>query len=477
MSLALKSPAALTRSRFETFNARLALTDVLVIMWATVGAFVVRFVDDGDGTRSALSGEGAWYVVLSAVIVALWLIALKLHNAYDPRLFGHGPEEYRAVISATLRLFTTMAVISYLLKLEIARGYVLVVLPAGLVGLLLSRWIWRRWLGAQRRAGKYCDSMLVVGDRSHLLSLVAALRDMPQAGYRIVGACSDGDDPIGDVPVVGSELDAALIARNLGVDVVACSGSSRLGSAGLRRLGWDLEGTDIGLVLAPGMTQVAGPRILTRPVAGLPMLHVEAPTFTGPKRAVKVAFDTLGAALLLFLLSPVLVAVILLVRRDGGPAFYRQTRVGLGGEPFRMFKFRSMIVDADRVQVAETHDGAGPLFKLRADPRVTPLGRVLRRTSIDELPQLLNVLAGHMSLVGPRPPLAREVARYEVDVHRRLLVKPGMTGLWQVSGRSNLSWDDAVRLDLYYVENWNLVEDFKILWRTGLAVVRREGAY
>ncbi|MDQ6949910.1 MAG: sugar transferase [Actinomycetota bacterium] len=477
MTLALGRPATLSQSRVESFTRRIALTDVLVVVWATVGAFVVRFVDDGNTVQTS-AGDANWYVVLSAAIVALWLLGLKLHNAYDPRLFGYGPEEYRAVLAATLRLFTALVVLSYLFKLEIARGYLLVVLPAGLAGLVLSRWMWRRWLGWQRKMGSYCESMLVVGDRSHLTSLVAALQAMPQAGYRIVGACcSDGDGPIGDVPVVGSEVDAVLIARNLRADIVACSGSSRLGSEGLRRLGWDLEGTGIGLVLAPGMTQVAGPRIMTRPVAGLPLLHVEAPVFTGPKRAVKSAFDALGAVVLLFLLSPVFLVVSVLVRRDGGPVLYRQSRVGMGGENFRMFKFRSMVVNADRVEREGPHDGAGPLYKLRLDPRVTPLGRILRRTSIDELPQLLNVLLGDMSLVGPRPPLATEVERYAEDVHRRLLVKPGMTGLWQVSGRSDLAWDDAVRLDLYYVENWNLVEDLKILWRTGLAVVRHEGAY
>jgi exopolysaccharide biosynthesis polyprenyl glycosylphosphotransferase len=225
------------------------------------------------------------------------------------------------------------------------------------------------------------------------------------------------------------------------------------------------------------MTQVAGPRILTRPVAGLPLLHVEAPTFTGPKRVVKTTFDVVGALLIGIVLSPLLLVVALLVARDGASPFYTATRIGQGGKPFRMWKFRSMVPDADAMPLAAEHDGAGPLFKLRDDPRITPLGRVIRRTSIDELPQLWNVLRGDMSLVGPRPPLPSEVAKYEQDAYRRLLVKPGMTGLWQVSGRSDLPWDDAVRLDLYYVENWNLVEDLKILWRTAITVLKRQGAY
>jgi len=429
----------------------------------------------GESTPSGLPLD---YPVVALLIGLLWLVSMRVHNSYDPRLLGHGPEEYRAVASATFRLFAALAIVSYLFKLELARGFLLVALPFGLAGLVLSRWLWRRWLGLHRSQGEYCDSMLVVGDRDHLESLIAALNTVPQAGYRVVGACcSDGGGPIGTVPIVGSEHNAAGIAERLGADLVACSGSWRLGSSGLRRLGWDLEGTGIGMVLAPGMTQVAGPRILTRPVAGLPLMHVEAPRFTGPRRAMKTTFVIVGAIVLGLVLLPLFGLIAVLVRRDRGPAIYRQTRVGIGGETFMMWKFRSMVVGADRGPPPAQHDGAGPLFKLRTDPRVTPIGRFLRQSSLDELPQLLNVLRGEMSLVGPRPPLVSEVERYEQDVHRRLLVKPGMTGLWQVSGRSNLTWEDAVRLDLYYVENWSLVGDLKILWRTGMAVLRRSGAF
>ncbi len=477
MTIALRRPASRSSSGVERYTLRIAISDVLVVAWAVVGAQIVRFGGDGsDGAQTATLGLD--YAVVSVALIVLWLLALRLHNAYDPRLFGHGPEEYRAVAAATVRLFAAIAIASYLLKLELARGFLLVALPFGLIGLFLSRWLWRRWLGLQRSEGRLCDAMLVVGDRDHLTSLVAALQTVPAAGFRVVGACcSDGSEPIGTVPIVGTEYEAAQVADRLGADIVACSGSWRLGSDGLRRLGWDLEGTGIGLVLAPGMTQVAGPRILTRPVAGLPLLHVEAPTFTGPKRAFKTTFDVLGSLAIAIVTSPLLLVVALLVTRDGGSAFYRQQRIGMGGEPFDMWKFRSMVPNADRLPRPDVHDGAGPLFKQHGDPRITPLGRVLRRTSIDELPQLWNVLRGDMSLVGPRPPLASEVALYEQDVYRRLLVKPGMTGLWQVSGRSDLSWDDSVRLDLFYVENWNLVEDLKILWRTVLTVIKREGAY
>jgi len=478
MTTAIGRPTTRSSSGVERYTLRIAVTDALVIIWAVVGAQLVRFgTSSGEADGPQTSTFGLDYALVAVVLIVLWLVALRVHNAYDPRLFGHGPEEYRAVATATVRLFATLAIISYLFKLELARGFLLVALPFGLAGLFLARWIWRRWLGAQRAEGRLCDAMVVVGDRGHLAGLIAALRNVPEAGYTIVGACSEGSEPIAGVPIVGSEHQAAQVAERLGADVVACSGSWRLGAEGLRRLGWELEGTGIGLVLAPGMTQVAGPRILTRPVAGLPLLHVEAPTFTGPKRAVKTTFDVVGALFIGLVLSPLLVVVALLVARDGASPLYKATRIGQGGKPFLMWKFRSMVPDADSMPLADQHDGAGLLFKLKDDPRITPLGRVIRRTSIDELPQLWNVLRGDMSLVGPRPPLPSEVAKYEQDVYRRLLVKPGMTGLWQVSGRSDLPWDDAVRLDLYYVENWNLVEDLKILWRTALTVIKRQGAY
>jgi exopolysaccharide biosynthesis polyprenyl glycosylphosphotransferase len=261
---------------------------------------------------------------------------------------------------------------------------------------------------------------------------------------------------------------------------VACTSSWRLGSGGLRRLGWALEGQDVDLVVSPGLTDVAGPRVLTRPVAGLSLLHVEAPVFAGPQLAVKTAIDRIAAAVLLTLLSPLFALVAVLIRRDhGGPVFFRQERVGKGGTTFPMLKFRTMKVGAEAMlpSLLDRSEGQGPLFKLRDDPRITHIGATLRRYSLDELPQLVNVLRGQMSLVGPRPPLASEVETYGSDVRRRLLVKPGMTGLWQINGRSDLSWDESVRFDLYYVENWSVMSDLIILWRTGRAVRHSSGAY
>jgi exopolysaccharide biosynthesis polyprenyl glycosylphosphotransferase len=265
-----------------------------------------------------------------------------------------------------------------------------------------------------------------------------------------------------------------------GIDTVAVAGPSALSARELRQLSWDLEGTGTDLVVAPAITDVTGPRIHVRPVAGLPLLHLEAPAFNGARRVLKRGMDLVGALVLLLLLVVPFVAVALAIKlEDRGRVFYRQERVGKASSRFQIWKFRSMHEGAheERARLAALNESDGPLFKLRSDPRVTRVGAFLRRYSLDEIPQLLNVLAGTMSLVGPRPPLPSEVDVYDDHVHRRLLVKPGMTGLWQVSGRADLPWEESVRLDLYYVENWSVALDLQILWKTLFAVLRPTGAY
>ena len=464
---------------------RMGITDLLVIIWAVLGAQLIRFGPDAAG--ATLPGVqhislASTYTFFSTVLVGAWLLILRIHGAYDQRLLGHVPEEYKAVATASFRLFGVLAAVSYVLRLDVARGYVAMALPAGMIGLLLSRWFWRRWLTLHRVQGLMSASVLVVGDHDHLVNLIRALNSVPEAGYQVVAACCDEPDRsnFGQVPVLGNESEAAEIARRIGVNTVACTSSSRLGADGLRRLSWALEGQDIDLVVTPGLTDVAGPRVLTRPVAGMSLLHVEAPVFAGPRLAVKSAIDRCGAAFLLALLSPLFAVVAALLRLDRrGPVFYRQARIGKDGTSFSMLKFRTMLVGAEAMlpSLQDRSEGQGPLFKLRDDPRITRIGAKLRRYSLDELPQLVNVLRGEMSLVGPRPPLPSEVKTYANDVRRRLLVKPGMTGLWQINGRSDLSWDESVRFDLYYVENWSIMSDLMILWRTGRAVLRASGAY
>lgn len=490
------------RADAQLLRTGLALSDLGVILWATLGAQFLRFgVDHRAGVAATLEGLSIDYTMFSLALAGVWWLALRLHGLYDMHILGHGAVEYRLLGTATFRVFATVALLAFALQIQVARGYILLALPAGLLGLFVSRRLWRHWLGAKRAAGELTHDALVVGETSHAEGLIDAFARVPEAGYRVVGVCTSTAETrqVGGVPVVGSEYQAAQLAMELGVDVVACGADHRLGISGLRRLGWALEGSGIELVVSPGLTEVAGPRVLARPVAGLPLLHVEAPEFSGPKLAVKTTLDWLGALALLLVLSPLMVVVAAVIKlQDGGDVFFRQERVGLDGRTFRMFKFRSMVPDAEsqlaglkeletaRVQVParEGPDASeraavdrGVLFKMEDDPRTTPFGRFIRRYSIDELPQLFDVLSGRMSLVGPRPPLPDEVARYAYDDRRRLLVKPGMTGLWQINGRSDLTWEESVRFDLYYVENWSVAQDLLILWRTLSAVLAKEGAY
>ena len=473
------------RAALRPLQILLAVTDLLVIMWATFGAQVVRFgVDGRPGVAASTDSFSISYTGFSLALVALWWLALRFHGAYDVHILGHGAAEYRLVATASLQVFALVAMLAFALQVQVARGYILLALPAGIVGLWLARRVWRTWLGRRRVEGDLCHDVLVVGDVATVRHLVDSFVSVPEAGYRVIGVCTASSaDEVAEVPVLGTEREGARVAIELGVDVVACADAHALGAGGLRRLGWALEGSGIELVVSPGLTEIAGPRVLTRPVAGLPLLHVEAPTFAGPRLVLKSTIDWVGALLLTLLFSPLLLVVAVLVKlSDGGPVFFRQERVGLDGESFRMTKFRSMTVDAeDRLeevrQRTTTEIDRGLLFKRQDDPRVTPIGRFIRRYSIDELPQLFDVLAGKMSLVGPRPPLPSEVARYEGDVGRRLLVKPGMTGLWQINGRSDLTWEQSVRFDLYYVENWSVAQDLVILWRTLHAVVSKDGAY
>jgi exopolysaccharide biosynthesis polyprenyl glycosylphosphotransferase len=356
------------------------------------------------------------------------------------------------------------------------------------MGVLIAgaRYLLRQLLYRQRDQGRCVHEVLAVGGAEWVSDLIARTQRAAYHGWVVTGACTpDGAGPNGagevdGVPVVG-DLDATASTVLRGdYRVVAVAPADGWSARRLHQLAWDLEGQGVELVVHPGLMEVQGPRLHVAPVDGLPLLRLTEPRFTGLPRVLKGVMDKIGAGLLLFMLAPLLSAIYLAVRSDGGPGFFRQVRVGQDGRQFRMWKFRSMVVDAEKQRQAwalSGSDGAGPLFKLKADPRITTVGALLRKYSLDELPQLFNVVTGSMSLVGPRPPLPSEVATYSRDARRRLLVKPGLTGLWQISGRSDLSWDDAVRLDLRYVENWTLALDGLILWKTIRAVVRGDGAY
>jgi exopolysaccharide biosynthesis polyprenyl glycosylphosphotransferase len=467
----------------RNYRIRLRLTDVATIMFAVTVAFLMRF-----GIEAIPAGAGiedAQYVFISATIIVCWLVALFAFGVHDSRVIGVGASEYRRIVNASGTAFGLLAIVFVVLNVDIARGYFLLALPLGTVSLLTVHWLWRRWLVSQRTHDHYLCRALIVGELDDVGYVIRQIQQKSGAGYNVVGAVvsdvdahsvTTGQKP---VPVLGMH-EVAKVARNVGADTVIIAGQPKGGANFIRNLAWQLEGTATDLVLASQLTDVAGPRIHFRPVEGLPLIHVEIPQFEGGKHVLKRAFDIVASGAGIVLLAPMFLVIALLIKlEDGGPVFFRQERVGRNQHTFKMVKFRSMVTTAetDLATLVEKNQGNGLLFKLKDDPRVTGVGRVIRKYSLDEFPQLWNVLIGEMSLVGPRPPLPREVESYESHVARRLYIKPGLTGMWQVNGRSDLSWDESVRLDLYYVENWSLTGDLMIVWRTVKVLLKPVGAY
>ncbi len=458
-----------------SYLRRVVGIDACCALAAGMLAFEVRFGDH--------SYADAAYFWLALAMPVLWIGALALAGAYDTRFIGVGSDEFRRVVNAGVCLTAAVAIVSYAAKVDVARGYVVLALPSLTVFDLVTRYCLRKRLHWLRSRGECMRRMVVVGHPDVIGDLAAVLKRDAYHGLAVVGACVLGPDRpplIGDIPVTGGLGNVLDVVRNTSADIVAVLACPEMSGARLRDLAWALEKTGTDLCVAPALLDVAGPRTTIRPTAGLPLLHMDHPEFTGLRWLIKSAFDRTAAVIGLLLLSPLLITIAIVIRlSDGGPALFRQTRVGKDGHPFTVYKFRTMIVNAEqrKAELETQNDGNGLLFKMRADPRITRVGARLRRHSLDELPQLINVLVGNMSLVGPRPALPDEATRYGDHVRRRLAVKPGITGLWQVNGRSDLSWDEAVRLDVRYVENWSFVLDLQILWKTWAAVLHGTGAY
>ena len=466
----------------------LLVTDVIVVIGVVAAAQILRF---GNVTSGSLSGVHASvaYPAVSALIVFAWALVLSIYHTRAQQVIGAGPEEFRRVWTATLWVFGVIAVISTLFKLEIARGYLAIAFPLGLVALSASRHLARMYVAAQRRRGRFMTAVLAVGEPRSVKALAQSLTQHPGEGYNLVGACAPGVRQHGDIMVPGIgplrvfpyEAGIQHAIAESRADTVALTSAAQLGPEGVRDLSWELEKLGVDLVVSPGIVDVPGPRLTVRPVGDLPLIHVDKPQYQGAKRFQKRAFDVCFSLVALLAALPIMIIAAVAVKvTSRGPVFYRAERIGLDGAPFQMIKFRSMVSDADLrlTEVADLNESVGGvLFKIHRDPRITPVGQLLRRYSIDELPQFINVLRGEMSVVGPRPPLRCEVETYDHRVRRRLLVRPGITGLWQISGRSDLSWEDSVKLDLSYVENWSMLSDLAIAVKTVEAVVRGSGAY
>ncbi len=424
-------------------------------------------------------------LTLGFLTVISVVCSLAMNRAWHPTVLGQGAEEYVRLGRGMFAAAVALGLAGLATGVVSTRPWVFVVIPATAVVALGFRYLLRQVLHRARNEGECLLPVMAAGGVETVRDLIERTKAAPHIGWRVDAICTvdgAGDSPteIDGISVIGTLDELADHVRRGGYRIVAITADSYWTPRRLQQLAWKLEGSGAEMVVAPTLMEVAGPRLHVTGVLGMPLLRVSAPTFTGMRRYVKGVVDRVGAFVLLTLGLPFMLCAAVAIALDSrGPVFYRQRRVGKDGNEFTILKFRTMVRDADRVKktLAAANEGAGVLFKMRRDPRVTRVGSVLRRYSIDELPQLLNVLTGAMSLVGPRPPLPEESARYEPDMRRRLLVKPGLTGLWQVSGRSDLPWEEAVRLDLRYVEDWSLALDAMILWKTFRAVLGGQGAY
>lgn len=488
----------------DDYVQTLRKVDAVMITVTVAAAQLIRFGFDGktlpldgfgfDKNASPLDGYGLPYWFVGLMLGLVWWTLLELRGTRDIRLVGQGIEESRELMSATLMLFGAIAIVSYAVNVPTARGYVLVALPLGTSLLLLGRGQIRKQLVQRRLAGVAVSRTMLVGACAGVRETTRSLQKHPQAGFDIVAVymptslrvprssgtriqeppnlLHPGKDP--DVE------DIIEVCRDRQIEVLVLCAGAPLTPEEIRHLSWYLADEHIRLILDTGLTDIAGPRVHTQHMAGLPLIHVSTPRMSWSRRMCKRSMDILGAAVALVLLSPVMLGMALLVKfHDGGPVLFAHERIGLDGRRFRVLKFRTMRTDAEALhqQLFAEAGGSAVFFKLKNDPRVTRPGVWMRKYSLDELPQFLNVLRGDMSLVGPRPQVQAEVDEYERHMHRRLRVKPGITGLWQISGRSNVRGEEAARLDLYYVENWSLVQDLVILLRTVKVVVFPDGAY
>lgn len=444
-------------------------------------------------TAAALSVTGAAHPLQQAVaITVLWVLVGLVARRYAPWTWDEGAP-VGPLVRDWLVLLGALAVLRTVFGLGDAPAAVLAALCPSLAVTVVCRKVIHRHILAVRRHARSLRRVLVIGESGAVDAVVGQLAERTDHGYVVVGACVLGEgDVLSGVPVsarlragapTAPDSDAAPVAEaaeKLGADLVFVTTGRHMCGDRLRRLSWALHDRGRRLMVLPGVVEVARRRVRIASAAGLTLLDISPPTRRGLPTLLKAVTDRAGSFVLLMVLAPLFALLASAVRMSSpGPVIFRQDRVGRNGTHFPMWKFRTIVVDADRLkgELAAANEHDGHMFKLRRDPRITPVGRFLRRYSLDELPQLVNVLLGHMSLVGPRPPLPEEVARYDQVEMRRLSVKPGLTGLWQVSGRSDLSWHETVSLDLRYVDNWSWTWDMTVMARTVRAVLDGRGAY
>jgi len=466
------------------YRRRVLIVDIVVLV---VTGLIAEWIGGQFGRLHVATLATA--TVFSVGVAVLWILVLTNVDSRDLSLVGQESEEYRRVAAATGWTYAITAAFEIFLNMPISRAHFAATFLLGFVGLVAGRFLLRSDIRRRRRRDEYISRVVVVGLLDAVGTLCEYFARSPSAGYRVVGLCiPDAVDRIGEevttaagtVPILGYRNHAELesIVQSAGADTLALVFSGKLGPERVQDLTWRMQAINTALVVVPGLTELANHRLLSRPLENLPLVVIDAPTHDVASMATKRVFDILLSLLGLVVALPVMALAGLAIKLDDrGPVFYRQKRVGLDGEPFDIIKLRSMKVGTDATPQAEQHRHGSMFHKRTSDTCVTPVGKVLRATSIDELPQLFNVIGGSMSLVGPRPLAVGEAKTNSAFLEHRAHVKPGMTGLWQVSGRSDLDDKDRVRLDESYAANWSVMGDVVIIWRTLGAVLKRKGAY
>lgn len=467
------------------FSRMLLLTDSITIITVTgLGYLISTGQINVEALHSNISSQAI--LGLISCFGLIWITFLGMTGSRNSLFIDAGATEFQRVVAATAWLFILAATFSAVAETNVLRSYLLITLPLGLVMLLFQRWFMRIRLVRAQRKGLFLTRTVVVGSVNTTKQLLHELSLSQNNHYLVCGAVvveHDQNQSL-DLPVPTTQFtrvsDILSELNRLKATTIILTGSDHFSSTAVRELSWRLVPGRQRLLMTTNLVDVAGRRVTLQQISRTHVVHIEPPLLSGIKYAVKRFIDIVGSLILLVVLSPLFLVTSLAIKfTSAGPVFFCHERIGRDGTTFRMFKFRSMVSSADLTLASllkEQGNESVPLFKIKDDPRITPIGRIIRRLSIDETPQLLNVLLGHMSLVGPRPQVDAEVKLYDHSATRRLLIKPGMTGLWQVSGRSRLSWEESIRLDLYYVDNWSLAGDLSILWRTVRAVLARDGA-
>jgi len=465
--LGTRQPRISTRNEFlRDYQLRVRALDVAVILTAIVFGLLL-----GWGYGGEFFSDDRPRQFFSVALLIIWPVALWQAQSTKATIIANGLGEYRRVILATVWTGLIVMSLAYLTNTTYGRWFLFGVLFSGLFLLLIERNLMRRWLHRRMAEGQPLHRVFLIAPPSRLAKLQDDLA-RSQGRFVTVGclALDEAWDP-------QTAVDLALASK---ADTLLFAPGGDMDPQQTRRLGWAMEDTDLSLMVSASLVEVAGPRLSVEPVEALSFVRVDMPKFSGTAVVLKAITDVIGSSILLILLGlPMLLMALVIRRGSPGPALFKQERVGMDGRRFECWKFRTMYEDADarRDELRAAHGDDGATFKMADDPRVTRVGRFLRRFSLDELPQLVNVWRGEMSLVGPRPHPTDDVERYDDLAVRRLRARPGMTGLWQVRGRSDLSWEESVRLDLYYVENWSLSMDFVIMASTVSAVLGGRGAY